>query len=281
MKEQYIELLFEIENKEQGEILIACLHEALEIEGFEENENVIKAYIATDKFNTTFFERYPIPANITYTQTLMENKNWNAIWESEFKPVIINNFVGIRADFHNIIKDVTYEIIITPKMSFGTGHHATTSLMLETLQHQQISAKRVVDFGTGTGVLAILAEKMKAAEVLAIDYDHWSMDNATENIAKNKCTNVQLLQTDHFPIGEKWDLILANINLNVILENMPLFYQGLNANGLLIVSGILQDDLNKVLSTATNHLFSTKLINEKNNWLCITFQKSEPANTLI
>lgn len=277
MEEKYIELVFEVANSEQGDILIACLNDAPGITGFEENEGQIKAYLPAGKYDSSFFDRYPIPANITYTQTFIENKNWNAVWESGFEPVIIDKFVSIRADFHKNIIDTEYEILITPKMSFGTGHHATTRLMIEALRDNSMEGKRIADFGTGTGVLAILADKMKAAEILAMDYDDWSIENARENIEKNTCTNIRLVKTDHFPDNGNWDVILANINLHVILANMQHFYQGLKPNGLLIISGILQEDRNKLELIAVNHLFSIRVIREKNNWLCITFKKEEAA----
>ena len=277
MEEKYIELIFEIENRELGEILIACLSDATEIEGFEEGDGFVKAYIPATKYDEALFDQLPPPGNIKYTKSVIENKNWNAIWESEFEPVIIDNFVAIRADFHKPVKFVEYEIIITPKMSFGTGHHATTSLMLESLRQYNCAGKKIADFGTGTGVLAILAHKMKAVEILAIDYDDWSIKNALENIEKNKCESIRLMQTDHFPIEEKWDMILANINLHVILANMYNFHQSLNNNGLLIISGILQEDKNKVESLAADLLFLTDSIQQKNNWLCITFRKEATA----
>lgn len=260
-----------------GEILIACLHDATEIEGFEESDGLVKAYIPATKYYETFFDRFPVPGNIKYTQSVIENKNWNAIWENEFEPVIIDNFVAVRADFHASVKNVEYEIIITPKMSFGTGHHATTGLMLESLREYNCAGKKVADFGTGTGVLAILAHKMKAAEILAIDYDDWSINNASENIEKNECGSIRLMKADHFPGEEKWDMILANINLHVILTNMQDFHRTLNNNGLLIISGILQEDKNKVESLAAGLLFFTDSIRQKNNWLCITFKKEAAA----
>ena len=208
-----------------------------------------------------------------YSLSVIKNENWNSIWENSFNPVIIENFVAIRANFHESIKDVAYEIVITPKMSFGTGHHATTCLMLESLQQYGCGRKKLADFGTGTGILAILAEKMDAEKVLAIDYDDWSIENASENIERNKCRKIQLIKEDHFPVGEKWDMILANVNLRVILANMESFHLNLNNGGLLIISGILQEDKNEVESLAFSHSFLTDSIRQKNNWLCMSFTK--------
>lgn len=272
MEEKYIEITFEVETSEQSEILIARLNDAIEAEGFEEGEGFVKAYIPEAKYDQAVFNQLMQPGS-KYSVSVIKNENWNSIWENSFNPVIIENFVAIRANFHESIKDVAYEIVITPKMSFGTGHHATTCLMLESLQQYGCGRKKLADFGTGTGILAILAEKMDAEKVLAIDYDDWSIENASENIERNKCRKIQLIKEDHFPVGEKWDMILANVNLRVILANMESFHLNLNNGGLLIISGILQEDKNEVESLAFSHSFLTDSIRQKNNWLCMSFTK--------
>jgi ribosomal protein L11 methyltransferase len=272
MEEKYIEITFEVESSEQGEILIARLNEGIEAEGFEEGEGFVKVYIPETKYNEAVFYQLMQP-DTRYSISVVKNENWNAIWENSFEPVIVENFVAVRANFHKSIKNVAYEIIITPKMSFGTGHHATTGLMLESLQQNNCAGKKVADFGTGTGILAILAEKMNAEKVLAIDYDDWSIENASENIKRNRCRKIQLIKEDHFPGGEKWDIILANINLHVILANMQSFHQNLNNNGLLIISGILQEDRTEVESLAFSQSFLTHNVQQKNNWLCMAFKK--------
>lgn len=272
MEEKYIEITFEVESSEQGEMLIARLNEGIEAEGFEEGEGFVKVYIPETKYNEAVFYQLMQP-DTRYSISVVKNENWNAIWENSFEPVIVENFVAVRANFHKSIKNVAYEIIITPKMSFGTGHHATTGLMLESLQQNNCAGKKVADFGTGTGILAILAEKMNAEKVLAIDYDEWSIENASENIKRNRCRKIQLIKEDHFPGGEKWDIILANINLHVILANMQSFHQNLNNNGLLIISGILQEDRTEVESLAFSQSFLTHNVQQKNNWLCMAFKK--------
>ena len=158
-------------------------------------------------------------------------------------------------------------------MSFGTGHHATTTLMLESMRQNNCAGKKVADFGTGTGILAILAEKMNAEKVLAIDCDDWSIENARENFEKNKCGKIQLIKEDHFPVSGKWDMILANVNRQVILSNMKNFHQNLNNGGLLIISGILQEDKTETERSAFAESFLTDNIKQKNNWLCMSFKK--------
>lgn len=277
MEEKYIEIFFEGVSREQGEIIVATLNHLMEPEGFEEGDGFVKAYIPASKFNPGVLEQFRLSVPLKYKQTAIENRNWNAIWESEFELVIIDKFISIRADFHIPVSNVEYEIIITPKMSFGTGHHATTTLMLESLRHFSCAGKTVVDFGTGTGILAILAHKMKAEKVLAIDHDEWSMENALENLERNDAHAIRLLKEDHFPVSDRWDMILANINLQVILDNMNAFYHGLNSGGVLIISGILETDRNQVEEVAKPMGFTAEYFTEKNNWVCVAFKKKSLA----
>jgi ribosomal protein L11 methyltransferase len=277
VNEKYIEIILEVQNREQGEVLIACLSDIMETTGFEEGEGYVKAYVPEAAFNEAQLLDLTCMMGIKYTRSVIKNKNWNALWESEFKPVVIDDFVTIRADFHKPLQKTAYEIIITPKMSFGTGHHATTALMLESLQQYGCAGRKIADFGTGTGVLAILSEKAGAAEVLAIDHDDWSIENASENIKKNQCKNIRLTREDHFPGQGEWDIILANINLPVIMANMENFYRHLKNDGLLIISGILQENRKDVEFSAAGMSFITDSVREKNNWLCMAFKRKVVA----
>jgi ribosomal protein L11 methyltransferase len=157
-------------------------------------------------------------------------------------------------------------------MSFGTGHHATTLMMLEAIAQYNPAGKKIIDFGTGTGVLAILACKMHAKKVLAIDYDDWSIANAAENFQKNDCASIQLQKENHFLLGV-YDMIFANINLNVITDNMQAMSKSLSQDGILLVSGMLTNDLNEILKTAAQYGLTLKKQSAKNNWLCIAFKK--------
>lgn len=273
MNELYIVIEIATGDAEQQELLIAQLNDCLEIDGFEQLDSSIKMFLKEQNFKEDQFKNIIQINDVRYKQSTINNENWNAKWESSFDPVLINKFVAVRADFHSKIEDVEYEIIITPKMSFGTGHHATTTMMLESLRQYNPSGKSVIDFGTGTGVLAILAEKMGAKDILAIDYDDWSITNTAENMVKNNCLNIRLKQADHFPASGKWDLILANINLNVIIENMAALANGLEKDGILIISGILKENTQEILKAATDNGFETESRNEKNNWLCLAFKK--------
>lgn len=273
MNELYIVIEIATGDAEQQDLLIAQLNDCLEIDGFEQLDSSIKMFLKEQNFKEDQFKNIIQINNVKYKQSTINNENWNAKWESSFDPVLLNKFVAVRADFHSKIEDVEYEIIITPKMSFGTGHHATTTMMLESLKQYNPSGKSVIDFGTGTGVLAILAEKMGAKDILAIDYDDWSITNTAENMVQNNCLNISLQQADHFPVSGKWDIILANINLNVIIENMPALANGLKKDGILIISGILKENTQEILKAATDNGFETETINEKNNWLCLAFKK--------
>jgi ribosomal protein L11 methyltransferase len=273
MNEIYIAIEMQIGDAAIQELLIAQLSDSMEIDGFEQQEVSLKMFIKDENFKEEIFKNIIDINSIKYSKSIIRNENWNAKWESSFSPVIIDKFVAVRADFHSVIDDVEYEIIITPKMSFGTGHHATTSMMLECLNLYQPAGRSVIDFGTGTGVLAILAEKMGATEIVAIDYDDWSINNARENILKNKCTHIELKQADHFPVDKHWDIILANINLNVILDSMAAFAKGIAVNGILVVSGILKENKDELFKTAGDHGFVAESEKEKNNWLCVAFKK--------
>ncbi|HMP91477.1 MAG TPA: 50S ribosomal protein L11 methyltransferase, partial [Phnomibacter sp.] len=192
------------------------------------------------------------------------------------EPVTVGHFAAVRAHFHAPVAGVQHQVIITPKMSFGTGHHATTYMMLQAMESLDFQQKRVVDFGTGTGVLAVLAQKLGAAHVLGIDNDAWSIENATENRTLNKAGGVQLLQADTFTAPWPADIILANINRNVLLEQAPALVAGLAANGTLVLSGILQQDETDIKNCFEQRGLQTFKQLERNNWLAIIFKKMTP-----
>jgi ribosomal protein L11 methyltransferase len=180
----YIKITFNDLQPEQKEILIAQLADAA-YEGFEEKDKSLDAFISQNNFDTTLLNEISFKYQAAYTLEKMAEINWNQVWESNFEPVIVDDYVAVRADFHKPITTTTFEIVITPKMSFGTGHHATTYMMIELMRYVDFKGKSVLDFGTGTGILSILAEKSGATEVHAIDNDDWSITNAGENCTKN------------------------------------------------------------------------------------------------
>lgn len=253
---------------EESEIFMAELSE-INFYAFEQNENFLASYINEEDFDETRLKQ--IVQKSSYKYSKLENKNWNEEWEQNFKPVTIGNFAAIRASFHKPVTDVEHEIIITPKMSFGTGHHATTFLMIKLMTKINFEKKSVLDFGTGTGILAILAEKCKASSVLAIDYDEWSINNAVENIEANSCKNIIIEQRDTIAGLSCVDIILANINFNVLQENVQNFSKLSIPGTLLIVSGFLISDEDNIVSIFTKNGFIKKQKMQKENWIAMQF----------
>ncbi len=266
----HIQITFSDIQPEQQEWVIAHLAEA-GYDGFEENENELKAFIPEDSYDKFILKELAFKYQLAYSEQKIAAQNWNAVWESNFKPVIVDDFVAVRADFHAPIKEVKYEIIITPKMSFGTGHHATTYMMLEQMREIDFAGKEILDFGTGTGVLAILAEKLGAASIIAIDIDEWSIENANENIKRNSCSLIDLKKADSAFLPLSFGVILANINKNVIMDNMPALASQLIPGGTILLSGLLkndEEDIKKAAEEESLH-FSGKA--ERDNWLCLKF----------
>lgn len=271
--EQYIKLVFENLRPDIRDILIARLG-MIGFEGFEEGSDFLLAFIPEKDFDETAAREIATACGTPFSRERLAPVNWNEEWEKSFQPVIIDDFCGIRASFHAPLRGVLHEILITPKMSFGTGHHATTALMIEAMRDTDFKDKTVLDFGTGTGVLAILAEKLEARDVLAIDYDDWSIDNARENIAGNQCTRIRLRQSDRLEAGYgRFDVLLANINRQVILANMAAMEQQLAPAGVLIVSGLLRDDFEVMAKEAAASKLQVIKQTEKNGWICLTLTR--------
>ena len=269
----YLQFDFDIASAEQSDKLVALLA-AHGFTGFEEEEDNLGAFIAENDFNEDEFSGViNMLENVSFTKTTLENINWNSKWEQDFKPVLVDDFVAIRANFHPPVNNLLHEIIITPKMSFGTGHHATTHGVIQQMRDIDFTAKSVLDFGTGTGVLAILASKMGAEKVLATDYDEWSIINAKENFVQNNCTNIRLEQSDTLPATEKFDIILANINLNVILANLALIVNASYPGTIILLSGFLKENENELLAALKQAGLQYKLTRQRGEWLIITATK--------
>jgi ribosomal protein L11 methyltransferase len=272
MAKQFVSFRFETIDAQQKDLLLGLLPNV----GFdgieEEGDSVLIAFAESGHYDIEKFNQIIVDNGLSPIQSLIEEENWNAIWESSFEPVIIPGKVGVRASFHEPVKDVEHEIIITPKMSFGTGHHATTYLMMEAMFQHDLNGKTVFDFGTGTGILAILAEKLGAASIDAIDNDEWSINNARENLLNNYCSRINLDLKNSMISEKKYEYIFANINKGVILENRDHLYGSLVKGGVLILSGLLTTDEAAIVSSFESLLGQPLFINEKNNWISLTFR---------
>ena len=254
----------------EQEIAIAELI-AAGFEGFEELENSLLAFISSEDYDPETLEQLSSRYHWELDIDTIAETNWNQLWESNFSPVRVGDFAAIRAAFHEPVPGTRHEVIITPKMSFGTGHHATTCMMIEHVSEMDLTGKIVFDFGTGTGILSILAEKCGAEEITAIDNDSWSIKNARENIEMNMCNRIKLLMMDQLPPEKKFDLILANINKHIILEHLPAMPAHLNKNGIILLSGLLVED-EKDIEIAAGKL-PLKLVEKKTgrNWLSLRY----------
>jgi ribosomal protein L11 methyltransferase len=270
-------ILYEFFTKDEVERnwLVSILGD-YKFEGFEETSDSLKAYIPAGE-STSVHVKDILYHNdlhhILFEHSEIQEKNWNEEWEKNFQPVTIAGQVGIRAPFHEVL-GTQIELVIEPKMSFGTGHHPTTALMVELMLNRNFENKTVLDFGSGTGVLAILAEKLNAAKVLAIDNEDWAYKNCMENTLRNGCVKVECFHGDQTLIFKaKFDIILANINRHVILENMGRWNSYLKPGGIMMVSGILAADEKDIMAAATRfglHLYDVK---RETGWIALTFEK--------
>lgn len=283
MKNTYIEYSFKVSPLEPGvEILIAELS-YLNFDSFAETDDGVMAYILKEEWQEDLLDNVRILQNpefeITWEQKEFEQINWNEEWEKNFNPILVGNVCYVRAPFHEK-KELTYDIIIEPKMSFGTGHHETTYMMLEYIITANVENKTLLDMGCGTSVLAILASKRGAKEVDAVDFDSWCYENSLENIALNECKNIQvyegaveILETLSTEANPKYDVIFANINRNVLLEDIPSYVTHLKKDGELYVSGFYKEDLTSIKEVASSAGMIFVDNKERNNWIAARFKK--------
>lgn len=260
----------------QAELLTALLAEQ-GFDGFEEGDGELKAYLDETQHGKlslrTLLESYPLLAELQYTTAPLPDKNWNDVWESNYQPIRIGDKVYIRADFHPQVQGIEHELRINPKMSFGTGHHETTQMMVEMMLQLDLDGQQVLDFGSGTGVLAILAEKMGAKAIVAVDIEQWAYENAVENVEANNCTHVEVLKGDHRAVPHRaYDVVLANVNRGVIMDIMSWFPQQVKDGGTLLLSGLLKEDEDAVTAAATSKGFTFQAKAQKGNWICLKFK---------
>ncbi|MDI9364637.1 MAG: 50S ribosomal protein L11 methyltransferase [Flavobacterium sp.] len=257
----------------QADVVDVLIAELLEIgfNGFEEVEEGLKAFINEADFDeakvTVLAQKY----SVNFTTETIPVQNWNEVWESNFNPMQVANFVGVRANFHAPMQGVTHEIVITPKMSFGTGHHATTYMVMQLMKDINFANKTVFDYGTGTGILAILAEKLGSKSILAIDYDDWCIENATENLAANGCQYITIEKADTAKLDAKFNIVIANINKNIILDNMAYLANEVVLGGEILLSGLLQEDEAEIIKESLKFNWKHQLTIKKGMWIALHF----------
>ncbi|TYA58308.1 50S ribosomal protein L11 methyltransferase [Formosa maritima] len=256
------------------EILIAELGYA-GFESFVETEEGVTAYIQKDEWYETILEDIQIlnsdEFEINYVFNEIEQVNWNQEWEKNFDSIVVENTCSVRAPFHEK-PNTKYDIIIEPKMSFGTGHHETTHMMIQHILHNDFKGKSVLDMGCGTGVLAILAEMKGANPIDAIDYDNWCYINSLENVERNNCKNIRVFEGDaNLLDGRKYDIIIANINRNILLNDMEAYINCLNSEGMLLLSGFYVDDISIIEAECNKYSLNLVETIEKNQWVALKF----------
>lgn len=277
MDASYIGYNFTVFPLEPGrEILIAQLG-AVGFESFVENDGGFVAYIQETDWSSDILNTIQLLNNkdfqISCEMERIAQTNWNEEWEKNFDPILVGDTVCIRAPFHEK-PECSYDIIIEPKMSFGTGHHETTHMMVQHLIEMQVEDKTVLDMGCGTGVLAIFAAMKGARSVDAIDIDNWCYQNSIENISRNSCTNIAVYEGDAALLtGKKYDVIIANINRNILLEDMAVYNTCLNPGGILLLSGFYKSDIDLIHAKATELNLSHTHALERNNWVALKYLK--------
>ena len=250
----------------------------LNYETFVETTQGVQAFVRAEDYSIAelnlLIESYRNNCQISYSTKEIESINWNEEWEKNFDPIVVSEKCIVRATFHNLDKKYDYDIVINPKMSFGTGHHATTHLMIEELLSMNIEGQNVLDMGCGTSILAILASKLEAKEILAIDYDEWSVNNSIENIALNEIDNITVKKgSNELLHGNQFNLILANINLNVLRSQIPTYCEVLNNGGSILFSGVLVDDEDKLVAEITKNGLTIIEAKQRDKWMMIRCKK--------
>ncbi len=272
-----IECILKNNNDEAREVLIAYLA-TLDVESFFETEKGIKAYLPIGKPLEQIKYFIENNNNIDSFQIIkIKEKNWNKEWEGEYKPVFFGNKCVIRASFHKKPANILYDIVIDPKMSFGTGHHESTFLMVQYLLEMDVRGLNILDMGCGTGILSILASMKGAASITAVDNNDWACQNAIENVKINKIDNIEVINGNISTILQKnstYNMILANIERNVLINDMPDYCTCLNKDGGLIMSGILKKDYSSIKGKARDCPLIFISDKQKNDWIAVSYKKN-------
>ena len=271
----YIEYNFTFSPKEPiSEILIAELGN-VGFESFVETENGVTAYIQKTDWNAEIladvFVLNSDEFSIEYNLNEVPQTNWNAEWEKNFEPIQVDDLVSIRAPFHEN-PNLKYDIVIEPKMSFGTGHHETTHMMVQHLLQLDLENKKVLDMGCGTGILAIFAEMKGAKPLDAIDIDNWCYENSIENVTRNNCENISVYEGDAtLLVDKKYDVIIANINRNILLMDMKVYTNCLEEGGILLLSGFYEQDMPVIDAEVSKYGLKLEKFIQRNNWVALKY----------
>ena len=277
---QYIELVFMInENTEIISDILASELADIGFESFVNNESDFVAYIPANLYDESLInpiiESVPLKGEIRFEKNSIEEKNWNEEWEKNyFQPIVIGSECVIHSSFHKDIPAAKYDILIDPKMSFGTGHHETTSLVIQEILNMDLTDKSVLDMGCGTCILGILASMRGANPVLGIDIDEWCYENSLENLKLNNISNIEILLGDASLLNDKkFDVVLANINRNILLNDIKTYSQCLLFGGKLYMSGFYEEDIPAIEEECNRNGLKKDYYNSKNNWVVTKFIK--------
>ena len=269
-----IQVSIEVADEAVKDMMIAELAD-LGFDGFEETETGLFSYIDSAKFDakvTAGLADLAAQHGASYTSNAIDKQNWNALWESNFEPVLVDDFVGVRANFHEPFNDqVEHDIIITPKMSFGTGHHGTTFSVMQLMRGIDFKGQSVFDFGTGTGLLAILAHKLGASYVLGVDNDDWCIENASENIVVNNTQTIEIHKVNNANLNKKFNIIIANINKNIILDNLAFLADATVPGGVVLLSGLLVEDEAEIEAACAALGWKHQETRTRNNWIALHY----------
>ena len=268
----YIELNFDLHPLQPFDDILVAELSNLGFESFTNLDGRLQAYIQATSYQSELLQ--PIlkqfeenACTVSFEEELIPSQNWNEAWESSFTPILVNEVCAVRAPFHDRPANAQFDIVIEPKMSFGTGHHATTYLMLSQLLSMRLQDKSVLDMGCGTAVLAILSERKMATRIVAIDNDPLSFENSIENCKLNDCKHVEVLLGDANLLGvDEFDLIIANINRNILIQDMPAYYKSLKDKGDLLMSGFFDVDVPLLIEHSEKIGFRLIQKLEKNTW---------------
>jgi len=270
----YLEFEFVIDKSNDIEVVMAWLGQ-LPFDSLWE-DSILKGYMPKEEWCENIQKELEsfIPAILkSYQFSEVEKVNWNQRWESDFQPVEVGDFCRVRASFHAELPGFQHEITINPKMSFGTGHHATTFMMIESMKELNFSGKSVLDYGSGTGILAILAAKMQAAQVIGVEIETIAVENSDENKELNNQPNIRFIEGQLDDVPElAFDIILANINRNVLLTTMPEMKAKLAPQGTLIISGILKEDESIMQNAIQEYKLKLEQIRNRGDWCCMVLK---------